>query len=82
MCIRDRSYKTDKVAWLAVSKEDGAEAYEPSIENVSAGNYPIASPLYIYTVGEPEGIVKEYIDWVKKGGQDALQKEGFVPLAK
>ena len=74
------SYKTDEVAWLAVSKEDGAEAYEPSIENVSAGNYPIARPLYIYTVGEPEGIVKEYIDWVKTGGQDALQKEGFVPL--
>ena len=76
------SYKTDQVAWLAVSKEDGAEAYEPSIENVSAGNYPIARPLYIYTVGEPEGIVKEYIDWVKTGGQDALLKEGFVPLAK
>ena len=76
------SYKTDAVAWLAVSKEDGAEAYEPSIDNVSAGNYPIARPLYIYTVGEPEGIVKEYIDWVKTGGQDALLKEGFVPLAK
>ena len=76
------SYKTDQVAWLAVSKEDGAEAYEPSIENVSAGNYPIARPLYIYTVGEPEGVVKEYIDWVKTGGQDALLKEGFVPLAK
>ena len=59
-----------------------SEAYEPSIDNVSAGNYPIARPLYIYTVGEPEGIVKEYIDWVKTGGQDALQKEGFVPLAK
>ncbi len=76
------SYKTDAVGWLAVSKEDGAQAYGPSIENVASGNYPIARPLYIYTVGEPSGEVKEYIDWIKDGGQEALQNEGFVPLAK
>ncbi len=76
------SYKTDAVGWVKVSKEDGGEAYEPSIENVSAQKYPIARPLYIYTVGEPEGIVKDYIDWIKADGQSTLQAEGFVPLAK
>ena len=76
------SYKTEEVGWLAVSKADGEDAYEPSIANVASGKYPIARPLYIYTVGEPTGIVKEYIDWVKSGGQSSLEEQGFVPLAK
>jgi phosphate transport system substrate-binding protein len=75
------SYKTDAVGWLAISKADGEEAFEPSIPNVASGKYPIARPLYIYTVGEPSGHVKEYIDWVKSGGQASLEEQGFVPLS-
>ena len=74
-------YKTDAVGWLSVSAEDGGEAYEPSIENVAGKKYPIARPLYIYTVGEPEGAVKEYLDWIKGAeGQAVLAEEKFVPL--
>ncbi|MDG2122482.1 MAG: hypothetical protein P8J87_02210, partial [Verrucomicrobiales bacterium] len=71
----------DTVGWLSVSKEDGGTAYEPTIADVGAGNYPIARPLYIYTVGEPEGAVKEYLDWMKAAdGQAVLAAEKFVPL--
>lgn len=73
-------YKTDKVGWLAVSK-DGSTPVEPSLETVSSGEYPIARPLYIYTVGEPEGVVKDYLDWIKgPEGQAIVAAEGFVPL--
>ena len=75
------SYKTDAVGWLAISKADGEEAFEPSIPNVASGKYPIARPLYIHTVGEPSGHVKEYIDWIKSGGQASLTEQGFVPLS-
>jgi phosphate transport system substrate-binding protein len=74
------SYKTEHVGWLAVSAEDGGEAIEPSIENVKAKTYPIARPLYIYTVGEPTGKAKEYLDWVKSdAGQKVVSEQGFVP---
>ena len=67
------------MGWLSVS-EDGGEAIEPSIENVKAKSYPIARPLYIYTVGEPTGKAKEYLDWIKSdAGQKILAEQGFVP---
>ena len=75
-------YKTDEVGWLAVSK-DGGKAFEPSNETVGSGDYPIARNLYIYTLGKPEGAVKEYMDWIMgPEGQEVLAKEDFVPLAK
>ena len=51
-----------------------------SIENVKAKKYPIARPLYIYTVGEPTGAVKAYLDWIKgEAGQAVVVEQGFVP---
>ena len=74
------SYKTDAVGWLSVSATDGGEAVEPSIASVQSKEYPIARPLYIYTVGEPTGAAKAYLDWVKAaGGQAVVAEQGFVP---
>ena len=74
-------YKNEEVNWLAVSKTEGAEAYEPTAENVTTGNYPIARPLYLYTVGEEPPHVKAYIDWIMSAeGQHIVAKQKFVPL--
>ena len=74
-------YKNDKVGWLAVSKTEGGQAFEPSNGSVASGDYPIARSLYIYTLGEPTGAVKEYMDWIKGAeGQEILAGEDFVPL--
>ena len=74
-------YKNDHVGWLSVSKTEGGPAFEPTIEAVGSGDYPIARPLYIYTIGEPTGALKEYLDWMKsEAGQAVLAKEKFVPL--
>ena len=81
MCIRDSSgmgYKNDHVNWLAVYDENNADATEPTVDNVKAGKYPIARPLYLYTVGEPEGAVATYINWIKSmAGQEILVTEKF-----
>ena len=51
-----------------------------TIDNVKAKKYPIARPLYIYTVGEPTGKAKEYLDWIKSdAGQKVVSEQGFVP---
>lgn len=76
------SYKNDKVGWLKVSAEKGGEAFEPTIANVQSKAYPIARPLYIYTVGEPDpnSAVGKYLAWIKgEGGQKVVADQGFVP---
>ncbi len=74
------SYKNEHVGWMSISAEEGGEAVEPTIENVKNKSYPIARPLYIYTVGEPEGATKAYLDWIKgEAGQKVVTEQGFVP---
>jgi phosphate transport system substrate-binding protein len=74
-------YKTDAVNWLSVSEKEGDPPYEPSVQNVVDKKYPIARALYLFTIGEPTGDVKEFIDWVKsEAGQKIVVGEGFVPI--
>ena len=62
-------------------KKDGEEI-EPTVENVLNGKYPIARSLYMITNGEPEGLVKDFIDFVlSEEGQKIVEEEGFVPIA-
>ena len=74
-------YKTDDVNWLAVSKEDGGVSYEPTPENVLSKNYPIARPLFLYTVGEETDAVKAYLAWIQGAeGQKIVAAQKFVPV--
>ena len=74
-------YIDGEVGVIAVSSEEGKKAYMPTVENVGTGKYPIARPLYLFTIGEPEGAVKEFLDWIKQAeGQAVLKEEKFVPL--
>jgi phosphate transport system substrate-binding protein len=55
----------------------------PSKENVLNNKYSLARPLFMYTNGVPQGMVKEYIDFVKsEEGQKLVEEEGFVGLKK
>lgn len=52
-----------------------------SLENATSGEYPLARFLYMYTVGEPEGITKTFLDWVKSDeGQGMIEGVGFYPI--
>jgi len=74
-------YKTDAVKWLKVSKAKGEPAVGPGADAARDKSYPIARELYIYTVGEPEGDLKAFLDWVKgPEGQAIVNEEGFVSL--
>lgn len=74
-------YVTPGQKTIAVAEAPGRPFVEPSIETVNQGIYPIARPLYMYTNGEPTGVIKEYLDWILSDEGQALVKEvGFVPL--
>jgi phosphate transport system substrate-binding protein len=74
-------YVTHDQKVLAVAPVDGGAYVMPAVETVKDGSYPIARGLYIYTVGEPQGAILEYLDWILgPAGQAIVQDLGFVPL--
>jgi len=74
-------YATEHVKKLKIAKKAGAIGYEPSVETALNGTYPIARPLYMYSLGEPTGEVKKYIEWIYSDfGQKIVETSGYVPL--
>jgi phosphate transport system substrate-binding protein len=75
-------YATPAVKKLKLSSKAGAPAVEPSVANVTNKTYPLARSLHVYTLGEPEGPVKRYIDWLMSAtGQKILEEAGYVPIS-
>jgi phosphate transport system substrate-binding protein len=59
-------------------KLDGAD---PTQENAKSGAYKVTRQLYMNTKGEPQPLVKAFIDYVKgPEGAKIIQKSGFIPL--
>ena len=74
-------YATPEVKMLKVKKTATDPAYEPNNENTLAKTYPIARTLQVYTLGEPQGETKKYIDWILSAeGQKVVASSGYVPL--
>ena len=73
-------YVPDDLVMIAIAKKAGGAYVLPSIETVNDKSYPIARDLYMYTNGEPTGVVKEYLDWILSAeAQEIVAELGFVP---
>ena len=57
-------YVPDDLKMIAIAEETGGAYVLPAIETVNNKTYPIARDLYMYTDGEPAGLIKEYLDWI------------------
>jgi len=73
-------YVTHDQKMVPVARDTAGPHVLPSVDTVNDGTYPISRPLYMYTAGQPNGQVKDYLDWVLKDGQALVLKLGFVPL--
>ena len=74
-------YISPKQKVIAVAKTRASAYVEPVLEDVRSGNYPISRPLYLYTNGRPQGVIKEFIDFVySKEGQEIVEDLDFVPI--
>lgn len=74
-------YVTPDQKTIKVARRAGEPYIPPSIETVTEGSYPIARSLYMYTSGQPTGIIREYLDWITSAeGQEIVEELGFVPL--
>ena len=76
-------YATAEVKMLKLSLKKGEEGIAPTIQSAKDGSYPLARPLFIYTLGDPQGAVKHYLDWIKSTeGQKVVEAEGYVSNAE
>lgn len=74
-------YISKKQKPLAVAKDENSEYEAPTIENVINGKYPISRPLFLYTNGEPEGLVKQFVAFaLSREGQEIVLATDFVPV--
>jgi phosphate transport system substrate-binding protein len=74
-------YVTPDVKVLAVAPAAGAEYAYPTIETVNSLEYPIARDLYMYTAGEPQAEVRDYLSWIMGNeAQSIVSHLGFVPI--
>ncbi|PKL92176.1 MAG: phosphate ABC transporter substrate-binding protein [Candidatus Goldiibacteriota bacterium HGW-Goldbacteria-1] len=63
---------------MKVLKVEGVMATEANVIN---GTYKVARPLFMYTNGDPSGLVKQYIDYVlSPAGQKIVKEVGYVPV--
>ncbi|MBI5440018.1 MAG: phosphate ABC transporter substrate-binding protein [Deltaproteobacteria bacterium] len=73
-------YATRGIKMLGVAPKPGAPAVPPTVETTLDRSYPIARSLQMYTLGEPEGAVKEYLSWIlSEPGQKIVEESGYVP---
>lgn len=74
-------YATDNVKMVSLAQKKGDVAYEPTVANALAQTYPLERSLLLYTLGDPDGVEKEFIDWIlSAAGQQILKDNGYVPL--
>jgi phosphate transport system substrate-binding protein len=74
-------YISPKQKVIAVAKDVKSPYIEPTLPNVKSKIYPISRPLFLYTNGEPKGMIKEYVDFVfSPEGQELVKKIDFVPI--
>ena len=74
-------YATGAVKMLKVAKAKGEPAVAPAVAAVHDKSYALARSLHLYTLGEPQGALKAYVDWIlSEAGQKIVEDAGYVPV--
>lgn len=74
-------YVPNDLKMIAIASVGSPNFVLPSIESVNNATYPISRDLYMYTLAEPTGEIKIYLDWIKTDmAQTIVEELGFVPI--
>lgn len=69
------------VKFAKVKKDAKSPGFQPSLETVTSGDYPISRFLYLYLRTAPKGQAKEFIDFaLTPEGQEIVSKVGYFPV--
>ncbi len=76
-------YVTEHEKVLAIAKNGNSAYVRPNAQTGGDGSYPIARELYMYTAGQPDQTISDYLTWIKgPEGQAIVTRLGFVPLSE
>ncbi|MCK9307773.1 MAG: phosphate ABC transporter substrate-binding protein [Methanoculleus sp.] len=67
----------------ALRLDVGGTAIEPTLENIKSGTYPISRPLFMLTIGEPDGLARQYLDFIMSTeGQEIVAGADYIPVQR
>lgn len=76
-------YISAKQKQVSIAKDEKSIFVNPTIENVLNGKYPVSRPLFLYTNGQPQGLIKKFVDYaLSQEGQEIVIATDFVPAKK
>jgi phosphate transport system substrate-binding protein len=74
-------YVLPSVKTLAVGSADSGPFTLPAVATVQDHSYLISRDLYMYTNGDPQGILKQYLEWIlSPEAQKIVANLGFIPI--
>lgn len=74
-------YVTPHVKVISIAKGPGEPYVLPSVVTVNDGSYSISRDLYMYTRGDTNQTIDEYLNWIlSKEAQQIVTDLGFVPV--
>ncbi len=74
-------YLNDQVKAVCLAHDKGQPCILPTQASAADGSYPLSRPLYMYTLGEAEGPVADYLAWIlTPAGQEIVTRSGFVAV--
>ena len=74
-------YITSEVKVVGIAEKISMPYVIPSEITANDGTYPISRNLFMYTRGEPKGLIADYIKWiVSPEGQSIVTDLGFIPI--
>ncbi len=53
--------------------------FEPTVENVLAGNYPVFRPLNLTTLGNPDELSQAFLDFALSDAGQAIVSDDYIP---
>jgi phosphate transport system substrate-binding protein len=76
-------FSNSEVKVLRISKNEGSPYIAPTPQNILHNNYPISRPLFLYTKQNPQGIIRDFINFsLSESGQKIVLETDFVPIKK
>lgn len=76
------AWLNEDVRGLAILEAEGTRV-EPTLENIVNNTFPITRDLLIVTDGEPQDVVRDFIDFIySPAGQTIVEEAGYVRVVR
>lgn len=73
--------KKETIKAISIKDYNQDNYVDPTLNNLKNNTYPLARQLFLYSIEEPQGEIKEFITWLtSKETQKLVTKYGFYPI--